>query len=153
MLIGLRRRGNFSLRKELTMNKNTHALQALFPLRRRPLPLRGLLWKSRSPGLPPPLLPAIQEGRIRAGVGGGLGFQLVLHPVKLPLLPLDLSPSRRVEVSLVACRLLASAPLSLQLLRELQRGRLLGHSGLPLTAPLPQLLLHTHRSTLCDVMS
>ena len=33
------------------------------------------------------------------------------------------------------------APLSLQLLREPQRGRLLGCSGLPLPAPLPRLLL------------
>ena len=47
----------------------------------------------------------------------------------------------------------ASAPLSLQLLRELQRGRLLGRSGLPLPAPLPRLLLPAHHSTLCDVMS
>ena len=47
----------------------------------------------------------------------------------------------------------ASAPLSLQLLRELERGRLLGRSGLPLLAPLPLLLLPTHHSTLGDVMS
>ena len=47
----------------------------------------------------------------------------------------------------------ASAPLSLQLLRELERGRLLGRSGLPLPAPFPQLLLPAHHSTLGDVMS
>ena len=64
VLIGLRRSGNFSRRKELTLNESAHALQALFPLRRRPLPMCGLLQKSRSPGLPP-LLPALQEGRIR----------------------------------------------------------------------------------------
>ena len=69
VLIGLRGSGNFLLRKELTLNGNAHALQALFPLRRRPLPMRGLLWKSSSPGLPPLLLPALQEGRI--GRGGG----------------------------------------------------------------------------------
>ena len=64
------------------------------------------------------------------------------------------SPSaRRVEVSLVARLLRASAPLSLQLLRELQRGRLLVRSGLPLPAPLPRLPLPAHRSTLCDAMS
>ena len=47
----------------------------------------------------------------------------------------------------------ASAPLSLQPLRELGRGRLLGRSGLPLPAPLPLLLLPAHHSTLGDVMS
>ena len=47
----------------------------------------------------------------------------------------------------------ASAPLSLQPLRELERGRLLGRSGLPLSAPLPRLLLPAHHSTLGDVMS
>ena len=46
-----------------------------------------------------------------------------------------------------------SAPLSFQLLRELERGRLLGRSRLPLPAPLPRLLLPTHHSTLGDVMS
>ena len=34
--------------------------------------------------------------------GGGLGVHLVLRPVRLPLLPLDLSPARGVEVFLVA---------------------------------------------------
>ena len=80
-------------------------------------------------------------------------MHLVLRPVRPPLLRLDLGPARGVEVSLGAHLLRASAPLSLQLLRELQRGRLLGRSGLPLPAPLPWLLLPTHRSTLCDVMS
>ena len=47
----------------------------------------------------------------------------------------------------------ASAPLSLQPLRELGRGRLLGRSGLPLPAPLLRLLLPAHHSTLGDVMS
>ena len=68
-------------------------------------------------------------------------MHLVLHPVRLPLLPLDLGLAKGVEVSLDVRLLLASAPLSLQLLRELQRGRLLGRSGLPLPAPLPRLLL------------
>ena len=67
------------------------------------------------------------------------GVHLVLRPVRLPPLPLDLGP--------------ASAPPSLQLLRELQRGGLLGRSGLPLPAPLPRLLLPTHHSMLRDVMS
>ena len=123
VLIGLRRSGNFLLRKELTLNENTHALQALFPLRRRPLPVRRL---------PPLLLLALQEVRIRGGGGGGLGVHLVLRPVRLPLLPLDLGPARGVEVSLVTRLLHASAPLSLRLLWELLRGRLLVRSGHPL---------------------
>ena len=41
----------------------------------------------------------------------------------------------------------ASAPLSLQLLWELQRGRLLGRSGLPLPVPLHRVLLPAHYST------
>ena len=40
-------------------------------------------------------------GQAKRG-GGGLGVHLVLHPVRLPLLPLDLVPARGVEVSLVA---------------------------------------------------
>ena len=47
----------------------------------------------------------------------------------------------------------ASAPLSLQPLRELRRGRLLGRDGFPLPAPLPRLLLPAHHSTLRDMMS
>ena len=73
--------------------------------------------------------------------GGGLGVHLVLRPVRLPLLPLDLGPATGVEVSLDVRLLRTSAPLSLQLLRELQRWRLLCRSGLPLPAPLPRLLL------------
>ena len=151
VLIGLRRSGNFLLRKELALNGNTHALQALFPLRRRPLPVRGLLRKSRSLGLSPILLPALQEDRIRGG--GGLGVHLVLCPVRLPLLPLDLGPAREVEVCLVARLLRASAPLSLRLLQELLRGRLLVRSGRPLPATLPRWPLPAHHSTLCDVVS
>ena len=83
----------------------------------------------------------------------GLGVHLVLRPVRLPPLPLDLGPARGVEVLLDVRLLRASAPPSLQLLWELQRGRLLIRSGLPLPAPLPRLLLPAHRRTLCDVMS
>ena len=96
--------------------------------------------------------PVLQGGQDERG-GGRLGVHLVLRPVRLPPLPLDLGPARRVEVFLDVRLLRASAPLSLQLLRELQRGRLLGRSGLLLPAPLPRLLLPTHRSTLSDVMS
>ena len=137
--------GTFCKKDAHMLNVSAHSLQALFPLRRRPLPVRGLLRKSRSPGLPL-LLPSLQEGRLR---GGSLGVHLVLRPVRLPLLPLDLGPARRVEVSLVR----ESAPLSLQPLRELLRGRLLVSSGRPLPAPLARLPLPAHRSTLCDAMS
>ena len=80
-------------------------------------------------------------------------MHLVLRSVRLPPLPLDLGPARGVEVFLDVRLLRVSAPLSLQLLRELQRGRLIVRSGLPLPAPLPQLLFPAHYSTLRDVMS
>ena len=83
----------------------------------------------------------------------GLRVHLVLCPVGLPPLPLDPQSSERGGVSLDARLLSASAPLSLQLLRGLGRGRLLVHSGRPLPAPLPWLLLPAHHSTLGDVMS
>ena len=53
---------------------------------------------------------------------GGLRVHLVLCPVRLPLLPLDLGLARGEGVSLDIRPLRASAPLSLQLLRELERG-------------------------------
>ena len=133
-----------------TLNVSAYALQALFLLCRRLLPVRRLLRKSRSPGLPLLLLPSLQEGRLRMG---SLRVHLVLRPVRLPLLLLDLGPAREVEVSLVARLLRASAPLSLQLLRELQRGRLLVRSGRPLPALLPRLPLPAYSSTLCNAMS
>ena len=87
--------------------------------------------------------------------GGGLRVHLVLCPGRLPPLPLDLGLARGGGgvVSLDIRPLRASTPLSLQPLRELGRGRLLGRDGLPLPAPLPRLLLPAHHSTLRDVMS
>ena len=114
---GLRRSGNFLRKNAHTLNVSAHAFQALFLLRLRLLPVRRLLRKSRSPGLPLLLLSSLQEGRLR---GGSLGVHLVLRPMRLPLLPLDLGPARGVKVSLVARLLRASSPLSLQLLREMQ---------------------------------
>ena len=83
------------------------------------------------------------------------GVHLVLCPGRLPPLPLDLSLVRVGVggVSLDIHPLLASAPLSLQPLRELGRRRLLGRNGLPQPAPLPRLLLPAHHSTLGNVMS
>ena len=82
MLIGLRRSGNFSLRKDLIRKGRNHALQALFPLRRRLLPARILLREFRSLGLPPPLFPTLQVGRMRGG--GCLRVHLVLCLGRLP---------------------------------------------------------------------
>ena len=80
-------------------------------------------------------------------------MHLVLCPERLPTLPLDLGRVRGGGGGgLDICPLRASAPLSLQPLRELGRGRLLSRSGLPLPAPLPRLLLPAHHSTLGDVM-
>ena len=78
---------------------------------------------------------------------------LVLRPVRLPLLPLDLDPARRVEVSMVTRPVNASALLSPLLLRELGRGELLVRSGRPLPVLLPWLALPAHHCTLCDVVS
>ena len=150
VLGGLWRSANNLRKNALTLNESAHALQALFPLRRRLLPVRRLLRKSCSPGLPLLLLPSLQVGRL---TGGSLGVHLVLCPVRLSLLLLDLGPVRGVEVSLVARLVRASAPLSPQLLRELERGRLLVRSGRPLPAPLLRLPLPAHHSTLCNVVS
>ena len=98
-------------------------------------------------------LPSGGQAKRGGGGGGCLGVHLVLRPVGLPLLPLDLSPARGVQVSLVARLVRASALLSPQPLRELGSGRLFVRSGLPLPAPLPRLPLPAHHSTLCDVVS
>ena len=143
--------GNFLLKSEPTRNERDHALQALFPRPRGPRPAWELLRKFRSLGLPPLLFPALQVGRIRGG--GGLRVHLVLCPERLPPLPLGLGLARGGVVSLDVRPWCGSAPLSLQPLRELGRGRLLGRDGLPLPAPLPRLLLPAHHSMLRDVMS
>ena len=80
---------------------------------------------------------------------GGLRVHLVLCPERVPPLELDLGLARGGGggESLDIRPLRASAPLSLQPLRELGRGRLLGRDGLPLPAPLPWLLLPAHHST------
>ena len=72
VLVGFQGSGNFSLRSERIRNVRDHALQALFPLPRGLRPVRELLWKFRSLGLPPLLFPALQGGRIRGG-GGSQG--------------------------------------------------------------------------------
>ena len=51
VLDGLCSSGKLVLRKELMQKGNAHALQAVFPLRRRLLPVRGLLRKSSTPKL------------------------------------------------------------------------------------------------------
>ena len=59
VLGGLRCSGDNLRRNELTLKESAHALQALFLLRRRLLPVRGLL------------LPSLQEGRVRGGGSRG----------------------------------------------------------------------------------
>ena len=79
VLIGLRRSGNFLRRSVRTKKGRNHALQALFPRRRRLLPAQKLLREFHSLGLPPLLFPALQVGRLRGGGGGGgLRVHLVL---------------------------------------------------------------------------
>ena len=156
VLGGLRRSGNNLRKNTLTLNKSAHALQALFPLCRRLLPVRELLRKSCSPGLPLLLLPSLQEGRIRVVGGGGSRGEPGVAPREAsspPARPRSSKSGGSVEVSLVARLVRASAALSPQLLQELERGRLLVRSGRPLPAPLPRLPLPTHHSTLCDVVS
>ena len=155
VLSGLRRSGKPLQRKDQMQKGNVHALQALFHLRRRLLPVRGLLRKSSTPRL---LRPSLQESRLRGGglgVGGEgcLGMHLVLRPVGLPLLPLDLGPARGVEVPLVARPMRTSSLLSPLLLCELRRGELLVRSRRPLPALLPRLPLSAHHCTLCEVVS
>ena len=86
--------------------------------------------------------------------GGGRWVHLVLCPVRLPPLSLGLGLGGGGGGMSPDIRLLhASEPLSLQLLWELDRGRLLVRSRLPLPAPLPRLLLPVHRCMLDDVVS
>ena len=69
-------------------------------------------------------------GQVKRGVGG-LRVHLVLCPVRLPLLPLDLGLARGEGVSLDVRLLRASVPLSLQLLREVERGGCLVAADFP----------------------
>ena len=120
VLIGLRHSGNSLLRNALIKKgRNHHALQALFPQRRRLLPAWKLLREFHSLGLPPLLFPALQVGRMR---GGRLRVHLMLCLKRLPPLPLGLGPARGEGVSLDARQLHASAPVPLQVLRELENG-------------------------------
>ena len=148
VLDGRCRSGKLLQRNTVTKTGSVrHSFQALFPLLRRLLLMRGLLWKSCALRPLLLLLPFLQEGRLRVG---GLGMHLVLRPVRLPLL--DLGPARGVEVFLVAHPVRASALLPPRLLRERGRGKLLVRGGRPLPAPLPWLPLPAHHSTLCDVV-
>ena len=149
VLNGLHLSGKPMRRNEHTKKGNVHALQALFPLRRKLHLVRGLLRKSCTLRLLL-LLPSLQEGRLRRG---SLGMHLVLRPVRLPPLPLNLGPARGVEVYLVARLVRSSVLLSLLLLQELESGELLVSSGGPLPALLPRWPLPAHHCTLRDVVS
>ena len=126
---------------------STHALQPLFPLRRRLLPVCRLLRKSSTLRHPPLLLPSLQEGRLRGVSRDAPGA--ASHEASSP--PARLRSSG--GMSLVARPVQASSLLPPLLLRELGRGDLLVRSERPLPALLPRLPLPTHHSTLCDVVS
>ena len=147
VLIGLWRSGNSLLRNVLIKKGRRTALQALFSVRRGPLPARKLLREFRSLGLPLLIFLALQVDRMR---GEGLRVHLVLCPGRLPPFPLDLGLARGRGVSLNVRLLSASAPPPLQLIRELERWGLLGRSGLPLLAPLPRLFLPVPLCTFHD---
>ena len=141
VLSGLRRNGKPLQRKYHMQKGNIHALQALFPLRQRLLPVCGP--EASSSSLPS----GGQAKRV------GLGMPLMLRPLGLPLLPLNLGPARGVEVPLVARPVCASSLLSPLLLRELRRVELLIRSGRTLPALLPRLPLPALHCMLCEVVS
>ena len=118
-----------------------------------PAPRAGTSSEVRQPGTSSSSSSCPSGGQDKRGEGGGLRVHLVLCPGRLPPISLDLGLTRGGGVSLDICPLRTSAPLSLQPLQELERGKLLGHSGLTLPAPLPRLLLPAHHSTPGDVMS
>ena len=97
-----------------------------------------------------PSFPSLPSEGWDEGGGGVSQDALVLLPEGLPLLPLDFFQREGWKClwSLVCC-----TPLSLRLLRELLRGRLLVRSGHPLPTSLPRWPLPAHHSTLCDVVS
>ena len=147
---GLRRSGKHLQRKDLMQKGNVHALQALFPLRRRLLLVRGLLRGVTHPEASSSSSSLPSGGRAKRG---GLGMHLVRLPVGLPLLPLDIGPARGVEVPLDARPVCASVLLPL-LLRELRSRKLLARSVPLLSALLlPWLALPTHHCTLYEVVS
>ena len=120
------------------------------PLRRCPFLMRGLLRKSRTPGLPLLLPPSPSEGRVEEG-GGGSRDALVLLPKGLTLLPLDFGPARGVEEPLVARSVQASSLLSPRFIRGLGIQELLSCGGLMLPA-LSRLALPPHLCTPCEMM-
>ena len=146
--IGLRRSGKF-LQMIFCLCKYSFSPFRLFlPLRRCPFLMRGLLRKSRTPGLPLLLPPSLQKGGMR---GGGSRDALVLLPEGLPLLPLDFRPARGVEEPLVARSVHASSLLSPRFIRGLGVQELLFCGGIMLPA-LSQLALPPHLCTPCEVM-
>ena len=105
--------------------------------------MRGLLWKSRTLGLPLLLPPSLQKGGSRDA--------LVLLPEGLSLLLLDICPARGVEEPLVARSVHASSLLSPRFIRGLGVQELLSCGGLLLPA-LSRLVLPPHLCTPCEVM-
>ena len=147
--IGLRRSGKLLQTFFCWCKYSFSPFRLFLPLRRCPFLMRGLLRKSRTPGLPlllPPSLPS--EGR---DVGGGSRDALVLLLEGLPLLPLDICPASWVEDPLVARLVHASSLLSHRFIRGLGDQELLSCGGLLLPA-LSRLALPPHLCTPCEVM-
>ena len=137
MLVGLRGSGNFLLRSEPIRNGKDHALQALFPL-----PRAGTSSEVPQPGTSSSSFSRPSGGQDKRGGSQGapgvVSWEAFSPPAR------HRSSERRGG---------GGWSLSLQPLRELGRGRLLGRDGLLLPMPLPRLLLPTHHSTLRDMIS
>ena len=141
VLIGLRRSGNVSLRNDLMKKGRNHALQALFPLRRKPLPARPGTSSSSSS------LPLGGQGKQE----GSQGAPGVVSGEGLPLLSLDLGPARGVRVPLGSRLGRAGALPFLLLLREWPKWELPARCRLPLPAPPTWLSLPNSHRTFHDM--
>ena len=144
--IDLCRSGSFC-RRSFASASIRSPFRLFLPLRRCPFLMRGLLRKSRIPGIPllPPSLPS--EGWDEGG--GGSRVALVLLPEGLPLLLLDFCPAGGVEEPLDARSVHASSLLSSRFVCGLGRQELLSRGGLllPFSVPVgsPSSSLHTLR--------
>ena len=147
--IGLHRSGKLLQTIFCLCRYSFSPFRLFFPLRRCPFLMRGLLWKSRTPGRPLLLPPSLQKGGI--GVGGVSLDALVLIPEGLPLLLLDFCPVRGVEEPLVARSVHASLLLCPRFIRGLGVQELLFCAGIMLPT-LSWLALPPHLCTPCEVM-
>ena len=155
LLSGLRRSGKPLRRKDHTQKGSSHALQALFPMRRKLLPVRGLLRKSITLRHPLLLLPSLQEGRLRGG-GGGSWDAPGAASHEASSLPARFRSSERgggVSGCLSGARERAPVFSTPSVAEGGGGGLLLVRSGLPMPAPLTLSPLPAYHSILCDVVS